>query len=80
MAGLVDVREQHHAEFDRGMLEICASESEQALWDKVALQTHEALFLTQEGKAMGFDERAEFSFNEADAFMAERAKRLKGGV
>lgn len=63
-----------------GVLEAQEFDADQALWDNVALQTHEALFRTQDGKAMGFDERAEFSFNEADAFMAERAKRLKGGV
>lgn len=56
---------------------------EQELWDKVAFQTHEALFKTDDGLALGFDERAVFSFDEADAFMTERAKRIaarKAGV
>ncbi len=73
-------RDRLHADTLKDMRKSTNADADQALWDKVALQTHEALFRTQDGKAMGFDERAEFSFNEADAFMAERAKRLKGGV
>lgn len=58
----------------------CQKQYEQELWDKVAASVYQMAFV--EGFAgwdiAGFEYESGRAFLAADAFMAERAKRLKG--
>lgn len=75
-------RDRLHAETLKGMhasgvLEAQEFDTDQALWDKVASNVIGGL----SAKAWNdYGVMVEHSMRIADAFMAERAKRLKGGV
>lgn len=67
-----------------GTLDAQEFDTDHALWDKVASlrygkhmdDYYESGYSMDESRSLG----AQLAFDDADAFMAERAKRLKGGV
>ena len=67
-----------------GTFEVQEFDADQALWDKVASlrygkhmdDYYESGYSMDESRSLG----AQLAFDDADAFMAERAKRLKGGA
>lgn len=65
-----------------GTLEAQEFDADQALWDKVAVAAVNGEMSCQSNAAKRLDagDLVRYSFAVADAFMAERAKRLKGGV
>lgn len=65
-----------------GTLEVQEFDADQALWDKVAVNAVNGEMSCQSNAAKRLDagDLVRYSFAVADAFMAERAKRLKGGV
>ena len=68
-----------------GTLEVQEFDTDQALWDKVAVAaigglTASDIFYNSCMFQYRPDNAAEFASGIADAFMAERAKRLKGGA
>lgn len=80
-------RDRLHAETVKemkvgGAIEAQEFDADQALWDKVASESMSLFAATvQITKAdVTYSFVAETACNAADAFMAERAKRLKGGV
>lgn len=72
----IAARDRLHAETVKEMRETTNAYADQALWDKVAI----ACYAQIAHKGIGIQHAAAKSFDYADAFMAERAKRLKGGV
>lgn len=83
-------RDRLHAEIVQdikvgGTLEAQEFDTDQALWDKVAVAaigglTASDIFYNSCMFQYRPDNAAEFASGIADAFMAERAKRLKGGA
>lgn len=82
-------RDRLHAETVKDMREPTNADTDQALWDKVAsnaipsfLQTSEEWTSDEETSEpmKSWSDIAKGAAQLADAFMAERAKRLKGGV
>ena len=82
-------RDRMHVETVKGMyvsgtLEAHEFDADQALWDRVASlrygkhmdDYYESGYSMDESRSLG----AQLAFDDADAFMAERAKRLKGGA
>lgn len=61
-----------------GTLEVQEFDPDQALWDKVAVSALAKSIGTYPDDSTS--EQVRYCFEYADAFMAERAKRLKGGV
>ena len=77
-------RDRMHVETLKGMyvsgvLEAQEFDTDQALWDKVAKDLYcQWVSIASSKESWRID--AEHACNAADAFMAERAKRLKGGA
>lgn len=61
-----------------GTLEVQEFDADQSLWDKVAVSALAKSIGTYPDDSTS--EQVRYCFEYADAFMAERAKRLKGGV
>ena len=80
-------RDRMHAEIVQdikvgGTLEVQEFDADQALWDKVASLRYGKHMDDYYESGYSMDESrslvAQLAFDDADAFMAERAKRLKG--
>lgn len=73
----ITARDRLHAETVKDMRDPTNADADQALWDKVASNVIGGL---SEKDWNDYGVMVEHSMGIADAFMAERAKRLKGGV
>lgn len=83
----ISARDRLHAETVKEMREPTNADTDQALWDKVAIALAPAVYseccktMDEEGYPENWREGvAKGWILTVDAFMAERAKRLKGGV
>lgn len=74
----LSARDRLHAETLKDMREPTNADTDQALWDKVAVAALAKSIGTYPDDSTS--EQVRYCFEYADAFMAERAKRLKGGV
>lgn len=77
MKDWIAARDRLHAETVKDMREHTNADTDQALWDKVASNVIGGLSAKDWND---YGVMVEHSMGIADAFMAERAKRLKGGV
>lgn len=76
MKDWLSARDRLHAETVKDMREPTNADTDQALWDKVAVEC----YADNVNRGLGIVQASRDAFNSADAFMAERAKRLKGGA